>query len=81
MKLVEINDKDEKEKTTYFVIYIDESFIPNIQKAIQMTWNKRDYTVADLKSQLEQGLYPDKINFIYDCTDEKQKDKVVELDF
>lgn len=82
MKLVEINDKDEKrEKITFFVIHIEEELIKNLEHAIQKTWNMRDYTVADLKKKLIESVRPMEINFIYDCTDENQKGKVVEMAF
>lgn len=74
MQLIEINDKDEKrEKTTYFVVRVEDSDLIKVEKAIRDTWEVPDYDVRTLRKRL---ITIKNIEFIYDCTNEN---KIVEM--
>ena len=77
-KLIEINDKDERDqKTTFFILLIEETDIVKIQNAIAETWKVKDYDVRTLKSNLDKITG---IDYVYDCTLD-HSNQVLELGF
>ena len=72
--LIEINDKDEREKTTYFVVEVKDP--EPVRLAIHNTWLVKDYTVKTLKDKLD--LIPD-LKYLYACTNPTGSTGIVEM--
>jgi len=76
--LIEINDKDRKDKTTYFVMIVDDVYTSpkEIYEKINETWKIKDHTVQTLRDKLDQL---EGIEYLYDCTN--PTNPIMELEF
>lgn len=82
-RIVEIFDKGEREHTTYFILNVFDDFtVQEVKMGIKRVHDMEDYSIFDLKTELENIKRIDRFNFsyIFDGTDDINKNKI-ELGF